>query len=146
MNTKICPKCLIELPVESFNFKKKGLPARNWLCKTCIYEYQKEHYRKYPERQFARNKKFSQKTAKFVHDAKINKPCMDCGRTFIPFAMDFDHVSGKKEFTIAKAVVGTLSVKRVISEMAKCELVCATCHRIRTYNRMKGLDGKTRTS
>ncbi len=45
--------------------------------------------------------------------------------------MDFDHVRGKKLFNIANGRYRTW--KSVIIEIAKCDLVCANCHRIRTH-------------
>lgn len=61
-------------------------------------------------------------------------PCDDCKQTFIPEAMDFDHVRGEKKFNISSAMKRR-SLKEVLEEVAKCDLVCATCHRIRTFNR-----------
>lgn len=48
--------------------------------------------------------------------------------------MDFDHVSGEKVITIA-ALLRYCSPSRLLSEIAKCELVCANCHRIRHEKR-----------
>jgi hypothetical protein len=63
---------------------------------------------------------------------------MDCGQTFPPECMDFDHVRGKK-----CAAVGTLrghKLSFLAAEIAKCDLVCSNCHRIRTRQRAKGSD------
>lgn len=57
-------------------------------------------------------------------------PCSDCGKTFSSVAMDFDHVRGVK-FRMVSTMVN-YSWERVLDEIAKCELVCANCHRIRT--------------
>jgi hypothetical protein len=63
-------------------------------------------------------------------------PCMDCGYSYPTECMDFDHVRGRKVF-----MVNTQNVLRrwaiVLKEVAKCDLVCANCHRTRTKNRMK---------
>lgn len=64
---------------------------------------------------------------------KTGCPCVDCGRCFPAAAMDFDHVRGSKYLSIAKMY--TSSWERVLVEVAKCELVCANCHRIRTQAR-----------
>lgn len=64
---------------------------------------------------------------------------MDCGGTFPPECMDFDHVRGVKEFAVSKSRFNTM--KRVLAEIAKCDLVCANCHRIRTSKRLS-LDKK----
>jgi hypothetical protein len=62
-----------------------------------------------------------------------NKPCADCGGKFPTMCMDFDHVRGRKEFAISSRW-GT-SLGRLNKEIAKCDLVCANCHRIRTSER-----------
>lgn len=49
--------------------------------------------------------------------------------------MDFDHVRGKKSFNIGGGKMGTPSFEAIEVEIAKCDLVCANCHRIRTEKR-----------
>jgi len=46
-------------------------------------------------------------------------PCMDCGGTFHPSAMTFDHRPGTNK----------------VKDLAKCDLVCANCHAVRTFQR-----------
>lgn len=58
-------------------------------------------------------------------------PCTDCGGKFPPECMQFDHVHGEKLFTISE-IKGKA---RTLAEIAKCELVCANCHAIRTKQR-----------
>lgn len=45
--------------------------------------------------------------------------------------MDLDHVRGKKFLCIASMMQYT--EKRLREEMAKCEVRCAVCHRLRTH-------------
>lgn len=59
-------------------------------------------------------------------------PCADCGCTYPPYVMDFDHLSDKK-FLISKCY--KTNIHRLMEEISKCEVVCSNCHRIRTYNR-----------
>lgn len=63
-------------------------------------------------------------------------PCKDCGIKYPHYVMDFDHVlSGSKKGSVNRLVgerVGWLTLKQ---EIEKCEIVCANCHRIRTYHR-----------
>lgn len=65
----------------------------------------------------------------FLHQLKI-QPCKDCGGTFPPECMDFDHVRGTKLFNLAEARCYSWTAIR--EEVAKCDLVCANCHRIRS--------------
>ena len=70
---------------------------------------------------------------KSLVDELKKAPCTDCKLTFHPIAMDFDHVRGAKVAEISKLARSSVSIDTVIAEIAKCELVCANCHRIRTF-------------
>lgn len=65
-----------------------------------------------------------------------DQPCADCGNIFPEVCMDFDHVRGEKLFNISTSSCAGFSYDRVMAEIAKCELVCANCHRIRIRNRL----------
>lgn len=82
-------------------------------------------------KQKARAKRLAERNQALVLGAKA-KPCTDCGGTYPFFVMDLDHLDGKK-FSLGRA--GCRSVENVKVEIAKCQPVCANCHRVRTYNR-----------
>jgi hypothetical protein len=63
------------------------------------------------------------------------KPCTDCGETFDPYAMDWDHQVDKKE-SPATLMAKSRNREVILNEISKCELVCANCHRIRTYSQV----------
>lgn len=58
-------------------------------------------------------------------------PCTDCGRSYPAVAMDFDHVRGEKVAGISQ--MWCWNHEKVLVELAKCDLVCANCHRVRTH-------------
>jgi hypothetical protein len=72
----------------------------------------------------------------YINELK-NQPCTDCKKTFDPLCMEFDHVRGKKAFIISQSY--HYKDEDMMEELAKCELVCANCHRFRTHftNRKK---------
>jgi hypothetical protein len=47
--------------------------------------------------------------------------------------MDFDHVTGIKIRNVSAMLS---SESAMMTEIAKCELVCGNCHRIRTYAKL----------
>jgi hypothetical protein len=59
-------------------------------------------------------------------------PCVDCGEDD-PLVLEFDHL-GEKDFNISKGVRDR-GWHKVLAEMAKCDVVCANCHRRRTARR-----------
>ena len=67
-------------------------------------------------------------------DSLKSAPCTDCGQTFPPVCMDWDHLRDK-DTNLARAIRRGWSLDRVKLEIAKCELVCSNCHRIRTQQR-----------
>ncbi len=70
---------------------------------------------------------------------KESTPCKDCGYNYPYYVMQFDHVRGKKILNMAKRSASYGS-KKFLSEMKKCDLVCANCHAIRSHNRRKKRD------
>ncbi len=72
----------------------------------------------------------------FTNAIKVATPCADCGRYFPAVCMDFDHLdAGEKESCVGTLVNRAHSIKRIAAEVAKCEIVCACCHRLRTQER-----------
>lgn len=60
-------------------------------------------------------------------------PCADCGGMFPPYVMDFDHRDpAAKSFSVAADKVLLKNRLELEAEIAKCDIVCANCHRIRT--------------
>jgi len=64
-------------------------------------------------------------------------PCSDCAGSFPPVCMDFDHRPETKKIK-AVSLLMSCRTERVLAEIAKCDLVCANCHRIRTATRFSG--------
>lgn len=85
----------------------------------------------YTERQQTAPKSRYRRLRDYVTSLKQGRPCLDCGGTFPPVVMDFDHVRGVKDIIVSEAD----TFKRIDREVAKCDLVCANCHRIRTFTR-----------
>ncbi|MDE2057378.1 MAG: hypothetical protein KGI78_00805 [Patescibacteria group bacterium] len=109
-------------------------------------EYQTRYMREvwYPknkEKHLGYVKRNKMKIAAFIDQYKRERKCVDCGfagKKF-PYVLDFDHINGgaSKKFDLGSWAHFALSIDAVQREMSKCELVCANCHRIRTFSRKK---------
>lgn len=159
---KTCKKCLRSFLSDSFpKVLRKGKWYYEGQCAGCKKLYFQEYNRKHQERNAANNRRqylqkrearlvyahdyrqshadeikqakltLRQKKEVFVERAK-DHPCADCGRKFPRVAMDFDHVRGEKKRDVAQMVNGAWSIETLLEEIAKCELVCSNCHRVRT--------------
>ncbi len=71
-------------------------------------------------------------------------PCLDCGGLFPVCAMQFDHARGKKRRCVSWMVTSGRPEKELRAEIAKCDIVCANCHCVRTFTRGQHLMWKTK--
>jgi len=53
--------------------------------------------------------------------------------------MQWDHLPGVEKLGDISGSLRNHSRTKILAETAKCELVCANCHAIRTYKRLHGL-------
>jgi len=83
------------------------------------------------------DKKRADKNRAEIAAYKVEHGCIDCGYNANPLALEFDHLPGSvKRKTVASMMYS--APKLIYAEIAKCEVVCANCHAIRTMGRMGG--------
>lgn len=61
------------------------------------------------------------------------RPCVDCGIELPPEVMECDHVRGTKSFALTQGTVRRRTLDAVLAEIAKCDVRCPNCHRMRHY-------------
>jgi hypothetical protein len=106
-------------------------------CKTCRREYDRDYHRRTRPIRLAQKKRYWADVIEWYRGLKTNKPCVDCGGIFHYAAMEWDHRPGTdKVAEVSTVVAKTRSKRRVLEEIAKCDLVCANCHAVRTHNRL----------
>jgi hypothetical protein len=63
-----------------------------------------------------------------------SRPCTDCGVQYPYYVMDFDHRESEiKEYELN--CVDRMTIRAIIREIGKCDVVCVNCHRKRTWQR-----------
>lgn len=71
-------------------------------------------------------------TLEFLRELR-RVPCADCGGTFEPYQMDFDHRDpAQKCFQVTAGRAMLMNRERLLAEIAKCDVICANCHAIRS--------------
>jgi hypothetical protein len=98
-------------------------------------DYCKGHYQRNKAAYLARNARQRLEIRKYIHDEK-NKPCADCKDSHPYYVMDFDHRDGTGKLYEPNRLTLVGSLWIVIEELAKCDVVCSNCHRIRTQSRL----------
>ena len=72
----------------------------------------------------------------YVQMLKERQECYDCKKKYHYFAMDYDHVKGKKVADISRMLRNSIyTLKEILQEIDKCQLLCVNCHRARGYHR-----------
>lgn len=136
---KICKDCGIEKPLEEYPTRGKSGRLRTW-CRSCANARGRKNYHKNRAANAAKiNTNRQIRKAEISHSIRVLKEstaCLDCGKHYAWYQMDFDHVIGKKVSDISKMVKDGAAKDRIWSEITKCELVCANCHRQRTFKHM----------
>jgi hypothetical protein len=128
-----CGRCLELRPIEHYAWRRKTRGQRDNYCSQCRAEYKREHYAanrsRYIARAMTRKQVVVAERAGYLVEFFRTHPCIDCGETD-PVVLEFDHV-GDKRFDISKGLRDR-NWQSVVDEIAKCEVVCANCHRRRT--------------
>lgn len=137
MSKKKCARCKRVKDQTEFSFRNKKKGIRHSYCKECYRNICKLHYQKnkpkYANRWARRREKINQ-----IIIAAKNKPCADCGEQYPYYVMDFDHRNGDdKDFNIGSKKYN-VSMARLAEEIEKCDVICANCHRVRTFMRDNG--------
>lgn len=137
--TRTCHRCKVEQPIDQFyveaeaRAKVRRGKKINMPCRGCNQRYQAE--RRAPRQAI-------------VDQIKAESGCMDCGlHPEYSQVLEFDHRPDEdKKFHISdRMATGTL--EELMAEIAKCDIVCANCHRVRTVikNQFGQSLGETRT-
>lgn len=73
--------------------------------------------------------------AAYVTAYKLERGCADCGYDAHAEALDLDHRDhATKAHDVAYLVSTRVAWPRLLAELEKCDVVCANCHRVRTYS------------
>lgn len=108
---KICPKCKIEKPIEDF-YRRRNDANCSVYCKLCT-----------TIATTGRQRAVKQKAVDY-----LGGKCSVCNYDKYTGALEFHHINpAEKDFSIAELKLS--SFERIKSELDKCLLVCANCHR-----------------
>lgn len=130
---KRCGKCGKEKPLDAFHRCNRGDGRQRW-CKPCRKAYDQAYFQANKHRRPPRidnNGHFK----RWYHQLK-DRPCADCGGRFPAVVMQWDHLPGTEKSADVGALAARHNRRLVLEEIAKCELVCANCHAMRTASRI----------
>lgn len=132
MFVRRCRRCGLRKPLDEYH--RWGDGHQTW-CKLCKSKYAAAHYQANRERRYAHNRRNQAEFMAWYVSLKAGRPCADCGGQFHPVAMQWDHLPGSEKTACLGDLAKRGNRRLVLEEIAKCELVCANCHAVRSYRR-----------
>ncbi len=132
-----CGRCGESKSPDEFAWRRKALGQRHNMCRPCHSVYHHEHYsankQRYITQARERKRALAIERTEWLLTYFDSHPCADCGESD-PVVLEFDH-RRDKQFNIG-AVLPYRRWSSVLEEIAKCDVVCANCHRRRTARRV----------
>lgn len=130
---KTCSKCKSTKVLDAFPREmKRGKLVHRAQCTECRHTSMKAY----------RHRRYDNKRAELALLKAV--PCADCAACFPAYVMDFDHRDPEQKIAEIGVVLVTSSWRAVLEEVAKCDVVCANCHRLRTWGSQPAVTGKKR--
>ena len=141
---KTCSKCGEEKPFSLFAKQSRAKDGRHPWCRDCFRAYERERYR--GNGKGSSSNKLAAKYAhqdvirKLIWDYLLEHPCIDCGQAD-PRVLEFDHRDNVVKVAIISKMLD-FTEEKVLSEISKCDVRCANCHRLRTVEQLSWWKGK----
>lgn len=126
-----CSTCKNAYLLDEFPWANKRENRKRHECKKCLIIRVKTYNSQNKEKVGASRKKMRSDILLKLHQYKESFPCTDCGEYFPHYVMDFDHQ--KDKIGNISLLAQRYSWNRLLTEIEKCEIVCANCHRARTF-------------
>jgi len=136
--TKKCNKCGEVKDRSQFRALSTKYGHVNPRCRECEPEHRLAHYQTNQSQFIANTKRRYRKLKQLINDIKTSSPCFDCGQSYPPYVMDFDHVDPTNKLCNVSRMPSKFPCEeKILAEIEKCDLVCSNCHRVREHNRQQ---------
>jgi len=142
--------CGEKKPLAEFHKRAKARDGLCPWCKDCKTKAARKNYVRNRDKIRQQIKERRKGISTFLNTYKEEKGCADCELSFPFYVLDFDHRDPKIKsdwFRRKKKTKGYVSSMKyfclnhgyntMITELAKCDVVCSNCHRKRTYERSR---------
>lgn len=128
---KICSRCSKNKLLTEFRKQTRSKDGLTVWCKSCFAEYDRERYQSGDRARKEQNKaNIETKRQIFIWNILLESKCKVCGEDD-PLVLEFDHRDPEtKAYNISEML--RLSEAKISEEVAKCDVLCANCHRRKT--------------
>ena len=142
MRVKTCTRCGATKPLDQFPPRRRGESRLQSWCRACFAANNARYYLEHHATQKARLLRNTLARREENHLRAIEylagHPCVGCGEADV-VVLQFHHLRDKKANVSALINAGA-TWARIELEIAKCNVLCANCHRLRTAEAWRELD------
>lgn len=147
--SKQCTKCGMIKKREEFSFKNKSIGKYHSQCKPCARLAIKSHYIRntdyYLSKTRKRNNLLRENINSFIITHLKEHPCVDCGEKDLR-VLEFDHTGEVPKLkAVSQLLRDRASLGVIKTEISKCEVRCANCHRRKTATHFNWFKNNTRS-
>lgn len=132
---KQCLRCEEWKGHSDFHRNKARKDGMATYCKPCTSTIQMERYRRDPSvngRALVSQKKSIVRNQQYVWSYLESHPCVQCDESD-PEVLEFDHLEeGSKFKNVSVLSCSAYSLRTLVAEINKCQVLCANCHRRKT--------------
>lgn len=133
---KGCNGCNRLLTICSFSLKGRAPIRRQTRCRECMAVASRTFYVANREAVVARSAVSGTaaraRNRAWLRNYLADKACTACGLAD-PSILEFDHRHAAKRDSVSRMIHNGLSIATIEVEIAKCDLLCPACHRLRTH-------------
>lgn len=134
---KLCTRCGENKPISEFGKNSSRADGLQVHCKSCRKITNHDYYTRSSDEQNPKRAAWKEvrtaENSEYLMKYLQDHPCVDCGTTDLR-VLEFDHVRGTK-FKNISSMRYWATLQAVKDEVDKCDVRCANCHRIVTYER-----------
>jgi hypothetical protein len=96
-------------------------------------EAKRQWYLKNKELTIKRSMAHKHRDQEWFKSIKSTKSCVECGESRYEL-LDFHHIDPSTKITTVSDMLGRYGRSKILDEMAKCEILCKSCHMKHHYN------------
>lgn len=132
METRVCTMCHEEKDIEEFALRNRFTTRRQSYCKSCKSKMHGDWYSRnkdYQKENASRHRvEYRQNLREYALEYLSTHPCKSCGESD-PAVLEFHHARGVKTNDVSVLIGRGSSLDKLKEEIAKCDVLCANCHR-----------------
>lgn len=134
---RTCNCCERLMTICSFSLKTRvPVLRRQSYCRECQAAASRRSYERNHAKVVSRSRENTKRMIEnhrtWLWDLLATEKCVDCG-ICAPEIFEFDHRHDAKRDSVSRMISQRLSVKTITAEIAKCDILCPNCHRLRTH-------------